>query len=195
MVAPITAVILAGGRATRMGGVDKGLMLFHGKSLIMHAIERLTPQVTEIVINANRELQEYRSLGLNLLQDQHPGFIGPLAGFAVGLNFTKRDYLLTVPCDSPLLPLNLAERLFDALQTTDAEIAVASTNGNTHPVFCLCKSSVLPSLERFIASGERKVSAWQTSLRYTEVDFSDYANAFTNINTPEDLALLAQTFN
>ena len=194
MIASITAVVLAGGRATRMGGADKGLLRLDGKPLIAHVIERLVPQVADIVINANRELEQYRRLGHTLLQDQHPDFIGPLAGFAAGLNFSKRDYLLTVPCDAPLLPANLVKRLFEGLQTKDAEITVASTNGNTHPVVCLCRCSVLPSLERFIASGERKVSTWQKSLRYTEVDFSDCANAFTNINTPEDLALLAQTF-
>lgn len=192
MHTPITAVILSGGRATRMGGIDKGLAPLFGKPLILHVIERLSPQVTETTINANRELDQYSQLGLSLLQDQHTDFIGPLAGFDAGLSYTKHDYLLTAPCDSPLLPHDLASRLLQALQAKNAEIAVASTHGHSHPVFCLCHTSVRSSLASYLASGERKVSTWQKGLRYIEVDFSDCASAFSNINTLDDLQHLSR---
>ncbi|HAJ71882.1 MAG TPA: molybdenum cofactor guanylyltransferase MobA [Methylophilaceae bacterium] len=190
MKVPISAIILSGGRASRMGGADKGLVIFQQKPLIQHVIERLTPQVDEILINANRELPSYERFSLAVLQDETPDFIGPLAGFSLGLQHAKNDYLLTVPCDSPLLPQDLAQRLITKLIEQQAEIAVASSNGNAHPVFCLMKKSVLPSLTIFLAQGERKVSAWQKRQRYIEVDFSDCNDAFTNLNTFEDLKAL-----
>ena len=186
----ISSIILSGGRATRMGGVDKGLVSLQQKPLIQYVIERLKPQVDEILINANREIEQYQALGLPIFQDAHSDFIGPLAGFSLGLQHAKHDYLLTVPCDSPLLPHDLAQRLLNALITQHADIAVASSDGNAHPVFCLCKKSVLPSLAAYLAAGERRVSSWQKSLTYTEVDFSDCSDAFVNLNTFEDLAAL-----
>ncbi|MDP2152920.1 MAG: molybdenum cofactor guanylyltransferase MobA [Methylotenera sp.] len=186
----VSAIILAGGRATRMGGVDKGLVQLQQKPLIQHVIERLKPQVDEIIINANREINQYQALGYPILCDEHTDFIGPLAGFSLGLKHAKHDYLLTVPCDSPLLPLNLAQRLMTSLTKNNADIAVATSGGNTHPVFCLCKKNVLPSLTEYLASGERRVSAWQKSQRYTEVDFSDAVDAFINLNTFDDLSAL-----
>ena len=186
----ISCIILAGGLATRMGGVDKGLVRLQNKLLIQHVIARLAPQVDEILINANREIAQYQSFTYPVLQDAHSNFIGPLAGFSLGLQHAKHDYLLTVPCDSPLLPHDLAQRLLNALLTQQADIAVASSNGNAHPVFCLCKKSVLPTLTAHLAAGERRVSSWQRSLAYTEVDFSDCSDAFINLNTFEDIAAL-----
>jgi len=186
----ISAIILSGGRATRMNGVDKGLMLLQSKPLIQHVINRLTPQVDEILINSNRELSQYQALGYTVLQDEVEDFLGPLAGFSLGLQHAKHDYVLTVPCDSPLLPLNLATRLMSALLEHKADIAVASSDDNTHPVFSLCKKSVLPSLLAYLEQGERRVSAWQKSQKYIEVDFSDCNEAFTNLNTFEDLTAL-----
>ena len=191
----ISAIILSGGRATRMNGVDKGLVLLLQKPLIAHAIERLKLQAGEILINANREIEQYEAFGLPVLkeishQDENVEFIGPLAGFKLGLQYAKHDYVLTVPCDSPLLPLELADRLLNSLVLTKSEIAVASSDGNTHPVFCLMKKSVLPSLTEYLANGERKVSTWQKSQQYVEVDFSDCYEAFTNLNTLEDLKTL-----
>ncbi len=186
----VSATILSGGRATRMGGIDKGLVTLQNQPLIQHVIKRLTPQVDEVFINANREILQYQAFGYPVLQDSYADFIGPLAGFSLGLQHAKHDYLLTVPCDSPLLPLDLAQRLLTQLTEKNAEIAVASSYGNAHPVFCLCKKSVLPSLTDYLDSGERRVSAWQKSLAYIEVDFSDIADAFINLNTPEDLAAL-----
>jgi molybdopterin-guanine dinucleotide biosynthesis protein A len=187
---PISAIILSGGRATRMKGADKGLVLLQNKPLIQHVINRLTHQVDEILINANRELTQYQTLGYSVLQDEVEDFLGPLAGFSLGLQHAKHDYVLTVPCDSPLLPLDLAERLMNALIKYDANIAVASSDDNTHPVFSLCKKSVLPSLTTYLQQGDRRVSAWQKNQKYVEVDFSDYNEAFTNLNTPENLATL-----
>jgi molybdenum cofactor guanylyltransferase len=184
----ISAIILAGGRATRMNGVDKGLVVLQQKPLIAHVIARLQPQVDEILINANREIAAYEAFGLPVLQDENTEFIGPLAGFSLGLQHAKHDYVLTVPCDSPLLPLDLVERLYNKMAASRTDIAVASSDENTHPVFCLMKKSVLPSLLAYIENGERKVSTWQKSQKYIEVDFSDCDDAFTNLNTFEDLA-------
>lgn len=192
MLQPISAIILAGGRATRMGGQDKGLVLLHQKPLILHVIERLSPQVDEVLINANRELAQYNAFNLPVLSDSHPDFIGPLAGVCLGLQHAQHDYLLVVPCDSPCIPDDLAQRLMTALLAKQAEIAVVTSNGETHPVFFLCKTNVLPSLLTFIDQGERKVSAWQKSLRYIEVDFSDCHHAFVNLNTMDDLDALAR---
>jgi molybdenum cofactor guanylyltransferase len=190
----VTGIILAGGRATRMNGVDKGMVLLQQKPLIAHVIARLQPQVDEIIINANREIATYEAFGLPVLKDESDEFIGtyigPLAGFSLGLQHAKHDYVLTVPCDSPLLSLDLVERLYNGLAASRMDIACAGSDGNTHPVFCLMKKSVLPSLQAYIKSGERKVSTWQKSLKYVEVDFSDNSEAFTNLNTFEDLAAL-----
>jgi molybdopterin-guanine dinucleotide biosynthesis protein A len=186
----ISSIILSGGRATRMNGVDKGLVALQQKPLIAHVVARLKPQVNEILINANRELAHYEAFGLPVLQDENHEFIGPLAGFSLGLQHAKHDYVLTVPCDSPLLPLDLAQRLLNGMAEASADIAVASSDENTHPVFCLCKKSILPSLTEYLAGGERKVSTWQKSQKYVEVDFSDCSEAFTNLNVFEDLRAL-----
>lgn len=189
-----------------MGGVDKGLVLFQQKPLIAHVIARLASQVNEIMINANREVTLYQTFGLPVLQDirldnepelqsLQPDFIGPLAGFSLGLQHAPHDYLLTVPCDSPLIPLNLADRLMNALVQANAEIAVAKSDGDSHPVFSLCKKSALPSLTAYIRQGGRKVSSWQKTLSYTEVDFSDCSDAFVNINTFEELATLSLKYS
>ena len=191
----ISAIILSGGRATRMNGVDKGLVPLQSKPLIAHVIARLQPQVDEIFINANREIVQYEAFGLSVLRDDNDEFIGPLAGFSLGLQHAKHEYVLTVPCDSPLLPLDLVERLLNAMAASRADIAVASSDENTHPVFCLMKKSVLPSLQAYIESGERKVNSWQKSQKYIEVDFSDCDDAFINLNTFEDLKALELMLN
>lgn len=186
----ISAVILSGGRATRMGGLDKGLVKLQGKPLVQHVIERIQPQVDELFINANRELGVYQSFGIPVFKDEQADFIGPLAGFYIGLSQAKHPYLLTVPCDSPYLPMHIAHRLYRDLTELNVDIAVAKSDGETHPVISLCKTSTLPSLISAIQAGERKVSAWQKSLRYTEVTFDDCAEAFTNLNTLQDIARL-----
>ena len=190
----ISAIILSGGRATRMGGVDKGLISLQNQPLIQHVINRLQPQVDEILINANREIAQYETFGLKVLQDENQDFAGPLAGMLLGLKHSKHELVLAVPCDSPLLPTDLVARLYNGMLESRVDIAVASSDGNAHPVFCLMKKSVLPSLIAFLDTGERKVSAWQKSQKYVEVDFSGCADAFVNLNTPQDLADLEQKF-
>jgi molybdopterin-guanine dinucleotide biosynthesis protein A len=186
----ITAIILSGGRATRMGGINKGLIPLQGKALIAHVIARLTPQVDEIFINANQSMDAYKAFNLPVLKDENADFIGPLAGFSLGLKQAKHDYLLTVPCDSPMLPLDLCQRLLAALKEKNADIAIASSQEIIHPIFSLCKKSVLPSLTQYLDQGDRRVSAWQKSLKYVNVEFSEFNDAFTNINTLEQLAAL-----
>lgn len=188
----ISGMILSGGRATRMGGVDKGLVNLHGKPLIAHVIARLVPQVNELFINANRSLDQYKNFGYPVFADENQNFSGPLAGFQLALKHASHDYVCIVPCDSPFLPSNLVQKLFAALMENDADIAVAASDQHSHPVFCLCKKNVLPSLEGFINSGQAKVSAWQKSLHYVEVDFTEpngngATKAFLNLNTLEDL--------
>ena len=191
----VSSIILAGGRATRMGGVDKGLVVLQQEALTAHVIARLKSQVNEIFISANREIETYKTFGYPVLQDANADFIGPLAGFFLGLQNAQYDYVLTVPCDSPLLPLDLAERLLSGMSASGADIAVASSDENSHPVFCLMKKSMLPSLLAYIERGERKVSAWQKSQQLVEVDFSDCSEAFANLNTFDDLADLELKLN
>lgn len=193
---PISAIILAGGRASRMGGIDKGLVLLQQKPLIEHVLTRLIPQADEIIINANREIAQYQTLGYPILKDAQielesfNDFAGPLAGVYLGLKHAQHDYLLTVPCDSPFLPLNLAQCLKTALIENNVDIAVAKCDGNTYPVFCLCKKSTYTSLNDYLLQGGRKMSTWQKNLKYIEVDFNHDADAFVNLNTIEDLSAL-----
>jgi molybdopterin-guanine dinucleotide biosynthesis protein A len=191
----ITGLILAGGRGSRMGGVDKGLQNHHGVPLAMHALMRLSPQVGEILINANRNLGAYESMGVPVWPDTLSDYAGPLAGFLTGLERCETPYLVTVPCDSPLFPTDLVARLAQALESNDAEIAMAATLEDgalqVQPVFCLMKSDVLESLVRFTQNGQRKIDKWTAGLRCVEVPFDD-PQAFANANTPDELKALQQ---
>ena len=191
----ITGLILAGGRGSRMGGVDKGLQNHHGVPLAMHALMRLSPQVGEILIDANRNLGAYESMGVPVWPDTLSDYAGPLAGFLTGLERCETPYLVTVPCDSPLFPIDRVARLAQALEAADAEIAMAATLEDgvlqVQPVFCLMKSEVLESLVRFTQSGQRKIDKWTATLRCVEVPFDD-APAFANANTPDELKALQQ---
>ena len=194
--AEITGLILAGGRAQRMGGIDKGLVPFMGKPLIEHAIARLTPQVTAILINANRNQDRYAQYGHAVIADHHPDFAGPLAGFAAGLEHCNTEYLLSVPCDSPVFPLNLSERMLETMINTQSDIVYASSldlSGATwaQPVFCLMRRSVQQSLQAFLDQGGRKIDRWFETLPSSTVVFADSA-AFANTNTPEELQALEQ---
>jgi len=185
-----TGIILAGGKASRMGGVDKGLALLHGKPLVAHVVERLRPQVDMLMINANRELESYRRLGYPVIADLIAGFAGPLAGLHCGMQAAATEFVVSVPCDSPLLPEDLVSRLADAM--AGADLAVARTGLRRHPVFCLCRTGLLPDLTRFLESGGRKVEDWHAGLNRVEVDFDDEASAFANINTAAELSCLQQ---
>lgn len=175
-----------------MGGVDKGLKLLGGKPMARWAIERLKPQVDEILINANQNLDEYRAFGHAVIPDAIGGFAGPLAGLHRGLSEARHDLVATVPCDSPFLPLDLVARLLGALEAHDAELAVARTGDQPHPVFCLCRRSVLPGLSAFLEQGGRKIDAWYAALKVVEVAFDDEPDAFSNINTEAELRLAQQ---
>ncbi|USX28213.1 molybdenum cofactor guanylyltransferase MobA [Oxalobacteraceae bacterium OTU3CINTB1] len=196
----ITGLILAGGRGTRMGRVDKGLQPFRGTTMIAHVLQRLAPQVDTVAINANRNLPQYQAAAgadTVVMPDRMSGFEGPLAGLQAGLHYCATELLLTAPCDSPFLPDDLAARLYAALETEDADLAVAVTmetdeqDGGApyrqpHPVFSLLKASLLPQLEAYLDTGARRVEGWHKSLRVAEVMFDD-ASAFRNINTLEEL--------
>jgi molybdopterin-guanine dinucleotide biosynthesis protein A len=190
----ITGLILAGGRGSRMGSVDKGLQPLRGEPMAGHVLRRLAPQVGPLVINANRNLEVYRSFGVPVWPDELDGFAGPLAGLQTGLHRCATPYLATAPCDSPFLPADLVPRLTAALIEDDADLAVATIDetagGRTvrrqQPVFCLLKVALLAHLNEYLAGGGRKVDAWYSSLRMAEAWFPD-DTAFRNINTPEDL--------
>ena len=186
----ITGLILAGGKASRMGGSDKGLIAFKGQPMVAHVIQRLSPQVDEILINANREIETYQSLGFTVITDEISDFAGPLAGLHAGMKAAKTEFLLSVPCDSPLLPEDLSQRLMAALELQQADIAVAKTGEQHHPVFCLCRTSLAQDLEDFLDAGGRKVEGWQKQHAYVEVSFDDNPSAFSNVNTPEELSKL-----
>jgi molybdopterin-guanine dinucleotide biosynthesis protein A len=189
----ITGIVLAGGRGSRMGGVDKGLQPYRGMPLAMNALLRLGPQVGRLMINANRNLAAYESMGVPVWPDTLAEFAGPLAGLLAGLEHCQTPYLVTVPCDTPGFPLELVARLAAALEAADAEIAVAASAEDgmlrTQPVFCLVKSSLSGSLARFLAEGGRKVDRWTAKHRLVEVPFEDPA-AFFNANTVAELAQL-----
>jgi len=183
----VTGLILAGGQGRRMGGVDKGLKTFQGKPLVQHVIERLRPQVAALLINANQNLDVYARFGHPVFADDIGGFAGPLAGLQAGLTRAQTPLLATAPCDSPLLPADLVDRLYGALVSKAAQLAVAMTGDQPHPVFTLCRREVLHSLDLYLAGGGRKIDAWYASLDVVEVPFDDEAEAFANINTLEEL--------
>lgn len=183
----ITGLVLAGGQGRRMGTVDKGLVPLAGKPMVAHVLERLWPQVDDILINANQHASEYAAFGHRVIADAIGGFAGPLAGLHVGLAHAAHPLVATVPCDSPFLPADLVSRLASALEAHDAELAVARTFDQPHPVFALVRRAVLPHLARFLEGGGRKIDAWYATLRIVEVAFDDEADAFRNINTADEL--------
>ena len=189
----ITGLILAGGRGSRMGGVDKGLALHASRPMALHALTRLAPQVGRMMVNANRNLEAYAAFGAPVWPDADSDYAGPLSGFLAGLAHSETPYLVTVPCDSPLFPLDLVQRLATALVAHDAEIAMAATREGgalqVQPVFCLLKTDLRDSLLRFTRSGQRKIDKWTAQHRCIEVVFDD-AQAFANANTPDELQSL-----
>jgi molybdopterin-guanine dinucleotide biosynthesis protein A len=181
----ITGLVLAGGQGRRMGGVDKGLQMLRGKPMAQWALERLAPQVAEVMINCNQNLEAYARFGYRLVPDEIGGFAGPLAGLHAGLKAAAHALVVTVPCDSPFLPRDLVARMQTELGSND--LAVAKTGSQAHPVFSLVRKDVLQNLEAFLAGGGRKIDAWYAALKTVEVSFDDEADAFRNINTLEEL--------
>lgn len=199
----ITGIVLVGGRGSRMGGVDKGLQLYNGTPLAKHSIERLLPQVGNLLINANRNLNIYQIWGsqvsADVLIDGIADFAGPLAGFLVGLQHCTTPYLITTPCDTPRFPTDLVNRLYDALYQQDADIAMVSSPDEEgvlrhQPVFCLMKRELVQSLKAFTDIGGRKIGAWAVQHKLARVNFNethDDPKAFYNANTLEDLQQLS----
>jgi len=181
----VSGIVLAGGLGRRMGGVDKGLQPLRGKPMVEWVLARFAPQVGELIINANQNVERYEAFGHRVVRDDIGGFAGPLAGLHAGLKAAAHPLVATVPCDSPFLPEDLVERLDDALGKND--LAVAKTGAQAHPVFVLTRKTILANLEAFLSSGGRKIDAWYASLKVVEVSFDDQAEAFRNINTPEEL--------
>jgi molybdopterin-guanine dinucleotide biosynthesis protein A len=181
----VSGIVLAGGQGRRMGGVDKGLQPLRGKPMVEWVIERLEPQVSELLINANQNIERYEKYGYRVMRDEIGGFAGPLAGLHAGLKAAREALVVTVPCDSPFLPEDLVSRLKRELGQKD--LAVAKTGEQPHPVFSLMKRQVRESLEAFLASGGRKIDTWYAALEVVEVSFDDEADAFRNINTLDEL--------
>lgn len=186
-VAPVTGIVLAGGQGRRMGGVDKGLVMLGGKPMVAHVLDRIVPQVAEVLINANQNADRYGALGYPVVADAVGGFAGPLAGLHAGMTRAANALVVTVPCDSPFLPADLVARLGAALDASQAQLAVARTFDQPHPVFCLVRRDLLPHLGAFLAGGGRKIDAWYATLHVVEVSFDDEADAFRNINTAGEL--------
>ncbi|WP_200843679.1 molybdenum cofactor guanylyltransferase MobA [Pantoea sp. 18069] len=198
----ITGLVLAGGRGARMGGVDKGLQPFRGLPLARHALQRLAPQVGSCLVNANRHLERYADFGVPVWPDSLSDYAGPLAGFLCGLSHCPTPWLLTVPCDTPLFPLDLAQRLASAAAARNAEIVFAAgreTDAQGHarwrdqPVFCLLQAALLPSLQQYTAQGGRKIDTWARAHRCISVAFDrpeDDPRAFANANTLQELHAL-----
>ncbi|MBT1446129.1 molybdenum cofactor guanylyltransferase [Shewanella sp. JM162201] len=188
----IDAVILAGGQARRMGGQDKGLVELIGKPMIEHAIDRIRPQVKEILINANRNQSRYALYSDTVFGDDDSGFLGPLAGMVAAMGKTQADLLLVVPCDCPCLPTDLVPRLKAAMDAADADVAVASDGEYEQPVVMLLKPSLRDSMKAFLDAGERKIDFWYAKHKVAVESFADQPNAFVNVNTPEQVEQLTQ---
>ena len=198
----ITGLVLAGGRGSRMGGVDKGLQPFCGHALALHALQRLQPQVGPCMLNANRSLEIYNSWGVPVHTDVLPDYAGPLAGFLTGLTHCTTPWLLTIPCDSPRFPTDLAARMADVAAREHATIVLAAgpevgrdglLSVRPQPVFALLHRSLLPSLQAFVADGGRKIDAWTQQHPQALCQFdlpSDDAHAFANANTLQELHAL-----
>lgn len=190
-VAALTGVVLAGGRARRLGGVDKGLLPIGGRPLIAWTLAALAPQVSAVLINANRHLERYAEFGHPVVADSIPDYQGPLAGFLAAMRAARTDWILTLPCDGPQPPSDLAARLIAALIEQDAELAVATDGRRHQSVHALLPVALADDLECFLAQGGRRVEDWQRGHRLALADFSDQPEAFGNLNTPDDLQRFA----
>ena len=183
----VTGVVLAGGRSTRMGGQDKGLVEFRGKTLIEHVIEAFAPQVDELLINANRNTDRYELYGYTVITDTLPDYPGPLAGMMSGLTYAAHEYVVFVPCDVPLLPTDLVMQLLQGVQASGKRVAVAHDGKRLQPLHALVHRDCRESLETYLASGARKVEDWMQQQSAVQIDFSGRADGFFNLNTPAEL--------
>lgn len=188
----ITAVILAGGKARRMGGEDKGLIELHGRPLLDYIIAGLRPQVGHVIVNANRNLERYRGFGYPVVADMTGDFLDPLAGMATGMQAADTNLILAVPCDSPFVPAQLGETLRNAMEETDAEISVAHDGLRMQPVFALLRCDLLPGLLSYLEAGGRKIDSWNAQHRLALADFSAAPDVFLNMNTPSDRVVIEE---
>jgi molybdenum cofactor guanylyltransferase len=186
----ITGVILAGGRARRMGGIDKGLILLNGRPMVEYVIAAMRTEVNKLVINANRHLDQYAAFGCPVIPDIMNGYLGPLAGIASGMRAASTPYIVTAPCDSPLIAGNLIQRLYETLVREGADISVAHDGERMHPVFALIRRDLLPNLLDFLNAGHRKIDLWYAQHRLAVAYFRDQPEAFRNVNSPEERAEL-----
>jgi len=184
--ATFAGLVLAGCLARRMGGADKGLMPLAGRPMVEHVIDALRPQVGAILLSANRNQERYAATGYPVIADALDGYQGPLAGLATALRQHVTEFLVTVPCDAPLLPADLVRRLLAACEASDADVAVASDGERQQSVFLLARARVAPALEAYLAGGGRKVDAWLSRVRVAVADFSDEPGAFVNVNDPDE---------
>jgi len=182
----ITGLVLAGGLGRRMGGEDKGLVELAGRPMAWHALEALRPQVGPLWINANRNLDRYSAFGQEVVADTLQGYMGPLAGIHSALQRLTTEFLVTVPCDAPLIAPDLVRRLHAACMAGAADLAVAADGERQQPVFLLLRATVAPSLESYLASGGRKIDRWFATSRLAEADFSDEPDTFVNVNDPDE---------
>lgn len=182
----ITGIVLAGGRARRMGGVDKGLVPLCGRAMIEHVLDRLVQQVGAVIINANRNADTYAAMGHQVVPDRDDAYAGPLAGMSSGLHAAKTPWCVTVPCDSPLIGADIIRRLYRALQGHGADIAVAHDGERAHPVVTLLSADLAPSIDAFLQAGERKIDRWFDLHNWVHADFSDAPEYFINVNTEEE---------
>ncbi len=182
----ITAVVLAGGMGRRMDGVDKGLALLNNREMIAYVIDVLQPNVEEVIINANRNLEAYGKYGVRVIGDSLEGYQGPLAGVEAGMSQAKTEWIFTCPCDSPMQSGELLPEMWKQLSATDACIGLAHDGERTHPVFSLLNTSLLASLRQYLDDGQRKIDRWFAQHNMLELDCRDYATSFININTEEE---------
>jgi len=192
---PISGIILAGGLARRMQGQDKGLTLLDGKPMIEYVIAAMRSQVDELMINANRNLETYSQYGFQVCPDQIPGYAGPLAGIAAGMESASHELLLTAPCDGPWLPPDLGKRLLSQLQAEDADLCIVHDGTRLQPVYGLFRCDLHDGIRNFLATGERKLKRWLDQQKLAVADFSDHPQAFTNVNTPEERERLEQSMS
>ncbi|MBL1321094.1 MAG: molybdenum cofactor guanylyltransferase [Methylophaga sp.] len=184
----ITGVILSGGKARRMGGNDKGLITFNNKPLIRHVIDILTPQVDDLIINANRNIELYQNFGYPVIADSLEDYCGPLAGMLSAMQSVNSDYILTAPCDAPMISPQYRQRMMETLLNEQADITVASDGKRLQPVFCLIPTRLQDDLAQYLAQGDRKIDLWFEQHKLAVVDFSDQVDSFANVNSPDDIS-------
>lgn len=183
MTDQITVAILAGGQGRRFGGQDKGLVSVSGRPLVEHILQQINAETANVVINANRNQARYRQYGYPVIEDTMPDYQGPLAGFASVMTHIGTEFILTLPCDAPMVPDRYVSRMLQRQQETGAEIVVASDGTRLQPVHALIANRLLPSLLAFLARGERKIDRWYAEHTMATLDFSDTPEVFHNLNT------------